>query len=158
MTKKTTKPPLKPPLHAYGELQERVLARWDSIVALWAEGDSFVTIVSKLSMECSPASLRQAIALSPELVGQLNAVLALRSDSMVEQAVDWARDAARTGDPSGLKVGIDTFLKVASKVSPERYGDKSRVELTGANGGAIQTKADLTLSPADAYERMVSGK
>jgi hypothetical protein len=37
------------------------------------------------------------------------------------------------------------------------YGDKSKLELTGKNGGALEIKADLTLTAEQAYERMVKG-
>lgn len=33
--------------------------------------------------------------------------------------------------------------------------DKQIVELSGKDGGPIQTKADVTLSPSDAYERLM---
>lgn len=35
--------------------------------------------------------------------------------------------------------------------------DKQVVELTGKNGGPIETKADLSLSPSDAYLRLIGG-
>lgn len=38
---------------------------------------------------------------------------------------------------------------------PELWRDKVQTELTGANGGPIQTKADVTLSPVDAYMKML---
>jgi hypothetical protein len=38
------------------------------------------------------------------------------------------------------------------------WKDKSETELTGKDGGAIETKADLTLSPSDAYMRMLKKK
>lgn len=43
----------------------------------------------------------------------------------------------------------------AAKIAPKQYGDKVQQEVTGANGGPVQIKADMTLSPAEAYERMI---
>jgi hypothetical protein len=38
-------------------------------------------------------------------------------------------------------VAIDVNLKVAAKLNAAAYGDKSKVELTGANGGPVKLLA-----------------
>jgi hypothetical protein len=41
-------------------------------------------------------------------------------------------------DPQAGKVAISAFQWRASKLDPKKYGDNSKVALTGENGGAIQ--------------------
>jgi hypothetical protein len=62
------------------------------------------------------------------------------------------------GDAAGYRVAIDVNLKVAAKIAPREYGDTSKLELTGKNGGALQIKADLTLTAEQAYERLIKGE
>ncbi len=45
----------------------------------------------------------------------------------------------------------------AAKIAPRQYGDKVTQEHTGPEGGPVQIKADLTISPAEAYEKMIRG-
>jgi hypothetical protein len=80
-----------------------------------------------------------------------------RAHNLVDAALDYGRSAAAIGDSSGLKVAIDVNLKVAAKLNAAAYGDKSKVELTGANGGPLEMKADLSLTAEQAYERLIKG-
>lgn len=41
-------------------------------------------------------------------------------------------------DPQRAKVRIDARKWLASKLAPKKYGDKTQLEHTGENGGAIQ--------------------
>lgn len=55
------------------------------------------------------------------------------------------------------KLQVETRLKLLAKWDPRRYGDKLAV------GGAddlppIASKSDVTLSPAEAYKRMLGGE
>ena len=59
---------------------------------------------------------------------------------------------------SRSKLRIETRLKLLAKWDPKRYGDKITQEHTGANGGAIEMKADVTLSPDDAYMKLIGKK
>lgn len=56
------------------------------------------------------------------------------------------------------KLRIETRLKLLAKWNPKKYGDKITQEHTGANGGAIEMKADVTLSPDDAYMKLIGKK
>jgi hypothetical protein len=49
------------------------------------------------------------------------------------------------------RLRIDTRLKLLAKWDPKRYGDKTTTELTGPNGGPIQTEAtdQLAALPKD---------
>ncbi|WDS36232.1 hypothetical protein [Pseudoxanthomonas sp.] len=68
---------------------------------------------------------------------------------------DWMERAAEKGDEVALqfngehvqrsKLRIDTRLKLLAKFNPKRWGDKSAVELTGANGGPVATVTRIEL-------------
>ena len=58
----------------------------------------------------------------------------------MEEAVEYGRQAAQIGDSSGLKVAIDTNMKVASKLNAA-YSDNATVEHTGKGGGPIKLLA-----------------
>ena len=136
-------------------LPDPVVAVIDRIVAHWAAGKTFVQIVETLKIPMTGPELRTVIMRDAELRARLNAEHGIRAHTMIDKVVEWCEEAAMQGNH---KVAIDTYLKLAARLSPSEHSDVSKVELTGKNGGPLQVKADLTLSPADAYERMVSGK
>lgn len=49
------------------------------------------------------------------------------------------------------RVRLDTRKWLLSKMLPKSYGDKSQVEVTGANGGPVQSQA-VTVSVTDPVE------
>jgi hypothetical protein len=132
-----------------------VLERQDEIFELYMCGHSFEVAVQMLGMTESPNYVR--LKLWEHAHDQYLMATKARAHNLVEKAVDVASLSTRLGDAAGMRVAVDTYLKVASKISPEDYGDKTKIEHTGKDGGPIETKADLTLSPADAYEKMVRG-
>jgi hypothetical protein len=81
----------------------------------------------------------------------------LRSHNLIDAALDYGRQAAAIGDASGLKAAIDTNLKIAAKLN-SAYNDKASLELTGKDGGALEIKADLSLTAEQAYERLIRGE
>lgn len=59
-----------------------------------------------------------------------------RADSMADDITDISDDAKL--DPNDKRVRIDARKWLAGKLRPKKYGDKSAVEVTGANGGPVQ--------------------
>ena len=53
------------------------------------------------------------------------------------------------------KLKIDTRMRLIGKWLPKIYGDK--VALTGADGGTIKSETTMTISPDEAYKRMIDG-
>jgi hypothetical protein len=49
---------------------------------------------------------------------------------------------------SRSKLRVEARKWVAAKLKPKKYGEFTRTELTGANGGAIKTEATVDLSKA----------
>lgn len=60
------------------------------------------------------------------------------------------------------KLKIETLFKLLAKWDPRRYGDKAQVELTGKNGGPVESvTATVPIDPMDAarvYSEMMQGK
>lgn len=123
--------------------RQKVLDRLDEILELYALGHSFEQIIGLLQLNESPNYVRQI--LQTTCYKEFVAAYKNRAHSLVEKAVDVARQSIAIGDAAGYRVAVDTFLKVAAKLSPEDYGDKSRVEHTGRDGGPIKLQAS-TLS------------
>lgn len=131
-----------------------VLALKDEIFELFMDGIGFKLICAQLDIKESPQYVRLTLQTYARKE-YLNATLA-RAHSMVEEAVDTARLGKVLGDAAGLRVSVDTLLKVAGKIAPGEYGDKASLELTGKDGGPIE--ANMSVSPAEAYERLIKGK
>lgn len=147
----------KPERDAAAELKAKVLEVADDVFDRYVWGESFQVIADTLSFPIAGWKLRQ-ILMEHETTRETFAKIGvLRAHNLVDAALDYGRTAAAIGDASGLRVAIETNLKVAAKLNALDYGDKSKLELTGKNGGAIEVKADLTLTAEQAYERMVKG-
>jgi hypothetical protein len=56
-------------------------------------------------------------------------------------------------DVNRARLRVDTRKWLMSKIAPKRFGDKRSHELTGANGGPIQT-VDLTNLSEDDLSRL----
>jgi hypothetical protein len=135
--------------------REAILERKDEIFELYMSGHSFEQIVGMLKLTESPNYVRHIVYVHAykEYVSATKA----RSHSLVEKAVDVARQAISIGDSAGYRVATDVFLKVASKLNRDEYGDKSSMEVSGPDGGPMQVQADLTLTAEQAYERLIKG-
>ena len=62
-----------------------------------------------------------------------------------------------TEDANSRRVRVDTRKWLLSKLRPDKYGDRTSLEMTGANGGPIQTKSvrDPDLASLDEAELLV---
>jgi hypothetical protein len=59
------------------------------------------------------------------------------------------------------RLRFDARRWLMSKIASKRYGDKTAVEMTGANGGPVQSLTITTEDPIEAariYQRMMSGE
>jgi len=91
---------------------------------------------------------------------------ALQAESLFDESLEIADDARndwmeRRGEEDAgwvangehiqrSRLRIDTRKWMAARLDPKKYGDKQAVELTGKDGGAIETKE---LSPDKAMEK-----
>jgi len=56
-----------------------------------------------------------------------------------EDKIESTADCCTEETAQSAKVKISAYQWIASKLHPKKYGDRNRVELTGADGGAIVT-------------------
>jgi len=147
----------KPERDAAEVLREQVLAVADDVFDRYVWGESFQAIADTLDFTVAGWKLRQILMEHESTRDTFAKIGSLRAHNLVDAAIDYGRRAASIGDAAGFRVAVDTNLKVAAKLNVLDYGDKSKLELTGKNGGAIEVKADLTLTAEQAYERMVKG-
>lgn len=133
-----------PALHVAGkrladsQLKAQVLKVADEVFDRYVAGESFQTIAKSLPFAVQGWKLRQTLMESEETRETYANANILRSHNLVEGALDLAADAAKEGD---FKAAIDTRLKVAAKLNAMDYGDRSKVEHTGAGGGPIKLLA-----------------
>lgn len=148
----------QPERNAAAELKASVLEVADEVFDRYVWGESFQEIADTLPFKVQGWKLRQILMDSEETADQYAMSGIERAHSLVDAAIQYGRRAAAMGTESGLKAAIDVNLKVASKLHASAYGDKTKVEHTGANGKAIEIKADLSLTAEQAYERLIKGE
>lgn len=163
MTKRTAIPSnVGPALHRqpHREAKQaenaRVMAVADEIFDRFVAGESYQAIADSLRLGMPGWRLRQILRSGTDTAERYEDALLQRSHFLVEQALEFGRQAAAIGDAAGLRTAIDVNLKVAAKINVA-YSDKAAIELTGKNGGALELKADLTLTAEQAYERLIRG-
>jgi hypothetical protein len=139
------------------QLKADVLEVADEVFDRYVWGESFQVIADSLPFKVPGWKLRQILMDSEETKEQYAMSGIERAHNLVDAALDYGRKAAAIGDAAGLRAAIDTNLKVAAKLHASAYGDKTKVEHTGANGRAIEIKADLSLTAEQAYERLIKG-
>ena len=64
-------------------------------------------------------------------------------DRLAERSLTVAGD--RTRDPNCRRVELDALKWFTSKLRPDKYGDSSKLSVTGADGGAIQTESKVVV-------------
>lgn len=149
--------PLPPPVLVEAPrepLVDIVRRNWQEIFARHAGGESLETIAKTLDAPITGFQIRCAIASDIELDTRWRAVRAFRAQVFIEQAAEYVKDLAKAGL---YNEAVDKLIKLAEKTAPDVFGPKQTVELTGRDGGPVQTET-VHLSPAEAYAAMRSFK
>lgn len=118
-----------------------------------ADGRSLTWIAKEAGV--SIGSLLTWLSTEPERSARVDAARRAASWVYEEQALQGLLDAT---DPFSLTKARDVAHHLrwkASKIHPQRFGDKVQAEVNTTLSGSLQVKADLTLSPAEAYERLL---
>jgi hypothetical protein len=132
---------LEPRRAAQAQLRQQVLECADEIFDQFIAGKSLDAIAKDLPFKPTAWKLREVL-MTEETTSETYAnAKILRSHQLVEGNLELSNQAAAIGSESGLKVAIDTRFKLAAKLNPAEYGEKSKVEHTGANGGPIKLLA-----------------
>jgi len=124
---------------AQDDERARAMAAVDEVYDRYVAGESMQQIADSLKMR--GWYLRRVMLESDETRERFAQARFDRAHNLVESALDYGRQAAAIGDAAGLRTAIDVNLKVAAKLHPTDYGDKSRLELTGKDGGPVKLLA-----------------
>ena len=122
-------------------MKKQILDAADEIFDRYVMGEPLTHIAASLPFKVQGWKLRDVLMHSKETAERFANLNALRAHNLVDQAIAYGRQAADIGDSAGLKVAIDVNLKVASKIAPADYGDKTKMELTGKDGGPLKLLA-----------------
>jgi hypothetical protein len=115
-----------------------IVAVCEDFFKRFAAGEALSSIARSLVPQIPDWRVRSLIMRNRDLADRYDSALLERAHGLVESAVEYGRRSADIGDSAALKVAIDVNLKVASKIAPNVYGDKTNVELTGKNGAPVK--------------------
>lgn len=127
----------------------------DALLARYESGESLRSVAETMGIPLSVMQIRSVLA--THYPGRWDESIVERAHQYVERMSDMAECAARLNDSGGFRTAIDTYHKLAAVHAPKIYSDKRRVELSGIDGAPIRTEANVTLTPDEAYKRMLRG-
>lgn len=121
-------------------------------------GESMKSICDDLEMPAS-TMVYQAIASDEEFRRIIARAREVQQDAEIEKTVDIADEATpETVQVAKLRIWARQWR--ASKLAPKKYGDKQQHELSGKDGGPIQSVNVSTKDPIEAmkvYQRIMRG-
>jgi hypothetical protein len=146
------------PKHPGGRPSDYTQETADRICAQLAEGKSLRTICKADDMP-STVTVYSWLRTRPEFLTQYTRAKEDAADAFAEEMLDIADEASNDWmevhdkDNPGYRFNgehvnrsrlrVDTRKWIASKLKPKKYGERVQAELTGKDGGPIET-ADLT--------------
>jgi len=111
------------------------------------------------------------LASLPEFVTQYAHAREAQADAYADEIAEIADDGKRdyTVDADGVafvdhdhiaraRLRVDARKWIASKLKPKKYGDKLTAELSGPNGGPIETKSSVTTPGSEALLRRLRAR
>lgn len=144
----------------------------DAICARLAEGESLRAICSEEGMP-SESLVRKWALTDAEFGAQYARARDLGLEALADEIIHISNTPVRgvktkTGDDGKVettegdmiehrRLQVDARKWYLSKLAPKKYGDKLTTEHTGPGGGPMQANVNLTLTPEEAYKRMLNG-
>lgn len=110
----------------------------DAICQRMALGESLRKICRDEEMPAESTVRLWAVSDRAGFYAQYARARASQMEAMAEDIIDIADD--KDEDPQRARLRVDTRKWLMSKIAPKVYGDRTRHELTGADGGAIKTQ------------------
>lgn len=157
----TTAPLVQTIVMSRGVVSSYIKENIDSILEEWVEGKSLRKIAEERFLVYF--SMLDYITGNPETRPKWLAARERRALSLVDRSLDLADVAGEAGrnmlDNSLIKTAIDTNIKVAAKLDPGNWGEKSSVDmrLDAELNGNVRLDAELKISPLEAYQQMLQG-
>jgi len=106
-----------------------------------ADGDSLRSICNDENMPNRTTVLRWLEA-NPEFAAIHARAREAQADVMDDKIMSTA-DACTPEDANAARVKIDAYKWRAARLAPKRYGEQSKLALTGADGGAIKHEVEM---------------
>lgn len=106
-----------------------------------ADGDSLRSICNDENMPNRTTVLRWLEA-NPEFAAIHARAREAQADVMDDKIMSTA-DACTPEDANAARVKIEAYKWRAARLAPKRYGDTSKLALTGADGGAIKHEVEM---------------
>ena len=124
------------------------LPQFNEILDRLSTGESLRSICAHPEMPSMSAFLRRVEA-APELAERYARAREACGDTMDSNVIDVAEDC-RAGkiEPNAARVVIDAYKWRAAHLRPQRYGDISRTEITGAGGEPLSVTVSYDDRPA----------
>lgn len=132
----------------------------DELVSRMAEGQSLRSICLEDGMPRISAVVRW-LTENADFKSRYENAKEIRAEQFAESLIELADtlpERTATGAIDGgsvqhLRLRLDARKWIIAKVLPKQYGDKVTTEVVGKDGESI--KIDMTLSPGDAYLKML---
>jgi len=148
-TRAKAKTPSKPKLGRPTEFRRDIANRiCDGI----ADGKSLRTVCKSQGMP-SRTTVFRWLASQPSFRSQYACAREDQAEALADDVLDTSQD--KNLDPNDRRVRVDALKWLAGKLKPKVYGDTTKHELTGKNGGPIETVVRPDLSDLDPDERDV---
>ena len=129
---------------------DQVRAVFDELRSAYAGGWSLdYAVAMAMGPAACPLKVRGAINGDKVMRAAWLALRDARADTFFEKAAMQAEKLERE-DPG--KAG-DLYMKLAAKTAPKLYGDRAQLEISGPDGGPIESV--VKLSAEDAYKAML---
>lgn len=113
----------------------------DEIVQRMIEGESLTAICKDEKMP-PRVTVYAWFDKHPDFYARCARAREALADYLVDEIDELARSATKDNIEQ-IKIQVSTKQWRAMKMAPRMYGDRSRTEVTGANGGPIQTQATV---------------
>lgn len=119
----------------------------DDICTRLADGESLRKIC--LSINVDRSQVFRWLERYPAFRDQYAQARAMQADTLADEITDIA-DEANAATIKGIehaRLRIDARKWAAAKLAPKKYGEKLQQEVTGANGGPVQTQTQHAAAP-----------
>lgn len=137
----------------------------DLICERIADGESLRSICSDESMPCRSTVFRW-LGLDKAFSDQYARAKEEQAELLADELVDIADEpppltamgSTDSGAVAAMRLRIDTRKWVASKLKPKKYGDKVQTELSGPNGGPVESVLNVSGLPTEVLAAIVAAK
>jgi hypothetical protein len=129
--------------------------QFDTICELVAEGQTIRQIAEVL--KCSPGHVLRIVNRADEEGQKQYARARDIAADLFESDIIMHAEASTSETAASDRVKIDALKWVAARRAPKRYSERIQQEVGNLDDKPFKTDSNVTLSPSDAYKRMLDG-